>query len=180
MLPLHPNFLLTGINFFVCFHPDFCAVIFHQHKSFAMKTHLWISRIFLILMGLSALNIALQAIADPQTVMNFVDVQLGNVTARNSIRALYGGVNLAFALFWLYAAFRAQREGLILGVLYTGGFVAGRLLSIVMDGMPGAFAMQWLVVESIFALGAVALLVLSPGSIQMPVAVPSAKRSIAG
>lgn len=127
-----------------------------------MKTHFWISRIFLILMGLSALNIALQAIADPQTVMNFVDVQLGNVTARNSIRALYGGVNLAFALFWLYAAFRMPKEGLILGVLYTGGFVVGRLLSIVMDGMPGAFAMQWLVVESVFAIGAVALLVLSP------------------
>jgi len=131
-------------------------------------------------MGLSALNIALQAMADPQTVMNFVDVQLGHITARNSVRALYGGVNLAFALFWLYAAFRAQRVGLILGMLYTGGFAIGRLLSIAMDGMPGAFAMQWLVVESVFAMGAIALLVLSPKSIQMPAAVLSAQRPIAG
>ena len=145
-----------------------------------MKTHLWISRIFLILMGLSALNIALQAITDPQTVMNLVDVQLGNVTARNSIRALYGGVNLAFALFWLYAAFRAQREGLILGALYTGGFSLGRLLSIALDGMPGAFAMQWLVVESVFAVGAVALLALSPKAYQIPATVPSAGRPIPG
>lgn len=127
-----------------------------------MKTHFQISRIFLILIGLSALNIALQALADPQTVMNFVDVQLGNVTARNSIRALYGGVNLAFALFWLYAAFRAQREGLILGALYTGGFVLGRLLSIALDGMPGAFAMQWLIVEGVCAAGAVTLLAILP------------------
>ncbi|MCK6692073.1 MAG: DUF4345 domain-containing protein [Thermoanaerobaculia bacterium] len=127
-----------------------------------MKTHFQISRIFLILMGLSALNIALQALADPQTVMNFVDVELGNITARNSIRALYGGVNLAFALFWLYAAFRAQREGLILGTLYTGGFVLGRLLSIALDGMPGAFALQWLVVESVCAIGSVVLLALLP------------------
>ena len=114
-------------------------------------------------MGLSALNIALQALADPQTVMSFVDVELGNVTARNSIRALYGGVNLAFALFWLYAAFRAQREGLILGALYTGGFVLGRLLSIALDGTPGAFAMQWLAVEGVCAVGAVMLLGLKPG-----------------
>lgn len=133
-----------------------------------MKTHLWISRIFLILMGLSALNIALQALADPQTVMDFVDVELGNITARNSIRALYGGVNLAFALFWLYAAFRAQREGLMLGALYTGGFALGRLLSIAMDGTPGAFAMQWLVVEGVFAVLAMGLLVWSPVPRQSP------------
>ena len=145
-----------------------------------MKTHLWISRIFLILMGLSALNIALQAITDPQTVMNLVDVQLGNVTARNSIRALYGGVNLAFALFWLYAAFRAQREGLILGALYTGGFSLGRLLSIALDGMPGAFAMQWLVVESVFAVGAIVLLALYPKAYQIPATVSSAGRPIPG
>ncbi len=123
-----------------------------------MNTQLWISRIFLILLGLATLNIAIQAIFDPQTVMSMVDVQLGNITARNSIRAFYGSVNACFALFWIYAAFRAQREGLLLAVLYTGGFAIGRLLSIAMDGMPGAFAMQWLVVETVFAGVAVFLL----------------------
>ena len=124
-----------------------------------MKTLIWSTRIFLLLLGLATLNIALQALADPQSVMNFVDVQLGNTTARNSIRALYGGVNAVFGLFWLYAAFRSQREGLLLALLYTGGFVGGRLLSIALDGMPGAFAMQWLQVETVFALGAALLFI---------------------
>lgn len=124
-----------------------------------MQTQHWIARIFLLLIGLATLNIAVQALIDPQTVMTMVDVQLGNVTARNSIRAFYGAVNLFFALFWLYAAFRAQRTGLLLAALYTGGFVFGRLLSMALDGMPGAFALQWLVVEGVCAVVAVGLLV---------------------
>jgi len=123
-----------------------------------MDTQKFIARIFLILLGLATLNIAVQAILDPQAIFDNVQVQLGNLTARNSVRALYGGVNLAFGMFWLVAAFRAQRTGLILALLYTGGFALGRILSMLLDGMPGAFAMQWLVTESVFALAAAGLL----------------------
>lgn len=123
-----------------------------------MGNNVLISRIFLCLLALATLNIAFQAIQDPQTIFDNVKVQLGNLTARNSVRALYGGVNLTLGAFWLYAAFREQRTGLILALLYTGGFAIGRILSILLDGMPEAFAMQWLTIESIFALGAAALL----------------------
>jgi|JI8StandDraft_1071087.scaffolds.fasta_scaffold342520_1 Domain of unknown function (DUF4345) len=125
-----------------------------------MKQTTLISTIFLCLLGAATLNIALQAIANPQAIMDNVQVTLGNITARNSIRALYGGVNLAFGLFWLFSAFKARREGLLLALLYTGGFAAGRLMSIALDGPPEAFARQWLVVESVFAVGAATLLVL--------------------
>jgi hypothetical protein len=134
-----------------------------------MKNLALIIRIYLILLGLATLNVAFQAIFDPQAIMDNVAVELGNVTARNSIRALYGGVNLFFGLFWLYAAFRQQREGLLLAWLYTGGFVAGRLLSLVFDGMPGAFAMQWLVVETVFAVLAAGFL-LRYRRLQSPIA----------
>lgn len=123
-----------------------------------MKGNLLTTRIFLILLALATLNIAIQAILDPQAIFDNVQVQLGNITARNSVRALYGGVNLAFGLFWLYTAFRHQTTGLILALLYTGGFAVGRLLSVLMDGMPGEFAMQWLVTETVFALLAAGLL----------------------
>ena len=123
-----------------------------------MKLNLMITRVFLILLALATLNIAVQAILDPQVIFDNVQVQLGNLTARNSVRALYGGVNLAFGLFWIYAAFRQQSTGLMLALLYTGGFAVGRILSLMMDGMPGAFAMQWLVTESVFALLAAGLL----------------------
>jgi hypothetical protein len=122
-----------------------------------MKYNL-VTRIFLILLALATLNIAVQAILDPQVIFDNVQVQLGNLTARNSVRALYGGVNLSFGLFWLYAAFRQQRTGLVLALLYTGGFALGRILSLILDGMPGAFAMQWLITESVFALLAAGLL----------------------
>ncbi|MCB0532664.1 MAG: DUF4345 domain-containing protein [Saprospiraceae bacterium] len=132
-----------------------------------MQTQHWITRIFLLLLGLATMNIAVQALIDPQTVMTMVDVQLGNVTARNSIRAFYGAVNLAFALFWMYAAFRAQHTGLLLAALYTGGFVLGRVLSIALDGMPGVFALQWLVVEGVCAVSAVGLLVWRSRSLEL-------------
>ncbi len=123
-----------------------------------MKVKTISTRIFLVLLALATLNIAVQAILDPQAIFDNVQVQLGNLTARNSVRALYGGVNLAFGLFWMWAAFREQRTGLLLALLYTGGFAIGRILSILMDGMPDAFAMQWLVTESVFALLAAGLL----------------------
>ena len=123
-----------------------------------MKLNLMITRFFLILLALATLNIAVQAILDPQTIFDNVQVQLGNLSARNSVRALYGGVNLAFGLFWIYAAFRQQNTGLLLALLYTGGFALGRILSILLDGMPGAFAMQWLLTEAVFAVLAAGLL----------------------
>lgn len=123
-----------------------------------MKHNLTITRIFLILLALATLNIAIQAILDPQAIFDNVQVQLGNITARNSVRALYGGVNLALGLFWLWAAFKEQRTGLLLALLYTGGFAVGRILSILLDGMPEAFATQWLITESVFALGSAGLL----------------------
>lgn len=123
-----------------------------------MKVKQIFTRVFLILLALATLNIAVQAILDPQAIFDNVQVQLSNLTARNSVRALYGGVNLAFGLFWLWAAFREQRMGLLLALLYTGGFAIGRVLSLLLDGMPGAFAMQWLITESVFALLAAGLL----------------------
>ena len=71
----------------------------------AMQRPVLFARIYLLLLAVATLNIALKALLDPQTVMDFVSVSLdGNVTARNSIRALYGGVNFFFALYWIYRA----------------------------------------------------------------------------
>lgn len=126
------------------------------------------NRIYLLLLGLATLNVAIQGLLDPQAIMDNVQVALGNATARSSVRALYGGVNLALALFWIYAAFKSQREGLRFALLYTGGFALGRLVGIAVEGMPGDFAVQWLVVESVFALLALALLVLPGRKAQTP------------
>jgi hypothetical protein len=99
-----------------------------------------------------------QAFINPQSVMDFVDVQLNNVSARNSTRAYYGGVNLTFALFLIYGAFRMKREALILAALYGGGFVLGRVYSILLEGTPSNFIFTWLGIESVLTIIALTLL----------------------
>jgi hypothetical protein len=107
-----------------------------------------IAKAFLLLIGLAFLNVAIQALFTPQAVMGNVGISLDNPSALNSIRAYYGGVNLFFGLFLAYSGFKAQATGLILSILYSGGFVAGRLLSFALDGQPNGFVTKWLFVES--------------------------------
>lgn len=114
--------------------------------------------IFLVLVGLAFLNVAIQAFINPQTVMDFVAVKLDNISARNSTRAYYGGVNLTFALFLIYGAFKMKKEALILASLYGGGFVMGRLYSIATEGTPSSFILTWLAIESILTLTALIFL----------------------
>ena len=117
-----------------------------------------VAKVFLVIVGLAFLNVAVQAFINPQTVMDFVSVHLDNISARNSTRAFYGGVNLTFALFLIYGAFKMQKEALILASLYGGGFVIGRLYSILTEGQPSAFILTWLTIESVLTLGSLTLL----------------------
>lgn len=117
-----------------------------------------IVKVFLVIVGLAFLNVAVQTFINPQTVMDFVSVHLDNISARNSTRAYYGGVNLTFALFLIYGAFKMQKEALILASLYGGGFVIGRLYSILTEGQPSAFILTWLTIESVLTLVSLTLL----------------------
>jgi Domain of unknown function (DUF4345) len=116
------------------------------------------TKIFLVLVGLAFLNVAVQAFINPQSVMDFVGVDLNNISARNSIRAYYGGVNLTFALFLIYGAFRKQSVALTLAALYGGGFVIGRIYSIIAEGQPSSFIFTWLIIEAILTFVSVTLL----------------------
>ena len=123
-----------------------------------MKTVNTIATVFLVLVGLAFLNVGVQAIIDPQSVMDFVNTELPNISARNSIRAFYGGLNTAFALFIIYAAFKMKREALILVALYGGGFVFGRAYSIALEGTPSSFIYTWLTIEAILTVVSILLL----------------------
>ncbi len=114
-------------------------------------------KIFLTLVGLAFLSIAIQALFTPQLVMDNVDIQLTNISAKSSTMGFYGGVNLLLGLYIIYAGFKNQSMGLILAALYGGGFVIGRLLSLIMDGMPNSFVLTWLGVESTLTLIALLL-----------------------
>ena len=123
-----------------------------------MKNLNLITKIFLILVGLAFLNVGIQAFINPQSVMDFVSVDLNNINGRNSIRAFYGGVNLAFALFSIYGAFKMNKEALIFISLYGGGFVLGRVYSILAEGLPNNFILTWLIIESVLTIVSIFLM----------------------
>lgn len=104
---------------------------------------------FLLLMGLAFAKVGIEALIDPQAVLANVGIELNNASAHSSMRAVYGGMHLVFGLFCFFAAFKMQNEGMGLLILYTVGFVIGRLSGVVADGSPNAFVSQWLITESI-------------------------------
>ncbi len=116
------------------------------------------SLVFLVIVGLAFLSIAIPAFINPQSIMDNVQVTLGNTSALNSVRAMYGGVNLFFGLYLIYAAFKKQETGLILVFLYSGGFVAGRIYSLIAEGNASSFIITWLCIESLLTILSILLL----------------------
>jgi hypothetical protein len=114
--------------------------------------------ILLVLAGLGFISVAAQALYNPQSVMAMVQTELTNTSARNAIRANYGGMNMALGLYMVYAAFKKQPVGLLLLALYTGGFFVGRIAGFMIDGSANTFVHAWAVIEGIFCLGSVWLL----------------------
>lgn len=121
-------------------------------------------KIFLGLMGLAFCNTGVQALLDPQAVLSQVGIVLDNPSALSSMRAVYGGMHLVFGLFCMYGIFRNPEAPTVLVLLYTLGFVIGRLSGIVVDGAPNAFVTTWLMTEVVSgALAGLALYLLQLG-----------------
>lgn len=117
------------------------------------------SQIFLATCGLAFFSIAFQALYDPQLIMDLVQNELTNINSRNSIRAFYGGVNLAFGGYMIYSSSHRPEPALILLLLYTGGFFLGRMVGFFSDGtLVSPFIISWTIIE--FVLFSISLLLL--------------------
>ena len=112
-----------------------------------------IGQVFLGIMGLAFIKVGIQAMLDPQSVLQQVGITLDNPSALSSMRAVYGGMHLAFGGLCFWSAATRLEPALRLVVLYTAGFVAGRLCSVIMDGVPNSFVLTWLGTEA-FSLAA--------------------------
>ncbi|HMJ68985.1 MAG TPA: DUF4345 domain-containing protein [Cyclobacteriaceae bacterium] len=123
------------------------------------RTTTRISQVFLALMGVAFCKTGVEALIDPQAVMNNVGIVLDNSSAASSMRAVYGGMHLVFGLFCVVGIFRAGTQPLLLIVLYTAGFTIGRVSGIIADGMPNQFVFTWLITEVICGTIATVLLV---------------------
>ena len=112
-----------------------------------MKTGI---KIFLLLNALGAISVGIQGLFATDLLMLPVGISLNNPSAQISIMSSYGGVNLVFALFYIYAAFKAQKSGLLLYLLYVGGIVIGRIIGFLQVGIGNSFVMSWFGIEVVF------------------------------
>jgi len=64
------------------------------------------------------------------------------------LRAI-GGLYLALAAFWLYAAFndKYRDAALLTTILFAGGLAAGRCVSLILDGQPAPVLLIYLAME---------------------------------
>lgn len=110
-----------------------------------------ISQVFLGLLALAFCKTGIEALFNPHAVLANVGIDLTNAAALSSMRAVYGGMHLVFGLFCAWGIFKNQSAALLLVILYSSGFVTGRLISWVADGTPNGFVITWLVTE-VFSL----------------------------
>ena len=104
---------------------------------------------FLLLTGLVFAAIAVMALIDPAGMVARMGIQLTEVSSRNEMRAVYGGLNLAMALY-LCAAFQIaeiRSAALTFTALFTGGLLLGRLVSLIVDGMPSPLIGSFIAIE---------------------------------
>lgn len=118
------------------------------------------SKSFILLSALSLLSVSLMAFANPQSVMNLVQVQLNNTDAFSSIRGVYGGVGLTLFISLVYLMIKDTEKGLFFLCMLWGFYALSRIITIFTEGALGAFGKQWLIIESAFFVIASMLLLL--------------------
>ncbi|MBW2234825.1 MAG: DUF4345 domain-containing protein [Deltaproteobacteria bacterium] len=121
-----------------------------------------VERFARLVLGLSALafaGIGAAFLVAPEAMAARVGVSLAGATAANDVRAVYGGLQLGIAAFLFHSARRPEtlRTGLAVQLFTFAGLAAARLVSLLLDGNPGALGLALHAAELLgFACGAVA------------------------
>ena len=100
------------------------------------------------------MGMGLVALVRPATIMTLVDSQAATVTARNEVRAVYGGFGVCLAL--LLAMIESVGPGLSPGVYLAvgvalAGMALGRIISATIE-RPGVLPWLFTLIESAAAL----------------------------
>ncbi|WP_210499200.1 DUF4345 domain-containing protein [Vibrio crassostreae] len=117
-------------------------------------------KIFLLLATAGLIPIALSYGFSPKASMALLfDIDVNNIESAHIFRAVMG-LYLATAAYWVIGAFNNKhtKGALVNLVIFMLGLVAGRLLSIAIDGNPNGVLWLYVVLELGFGLAGVALL----------------------
>ncbi len=119
-------------------------------------------QVLLAVTALIFLGIAAGSLVAPHRMARDLGYTLDNVDALNEFRAIYVGLWLAKAAFFVVAARRAADLPLLgdLGGMLLLGQTVGRLSSLILDGLP-ARPMIWTVLL-VEAAGGIVVLLLRP------------------
>lgn len=92
-----------------------------------------------------------------------VDIQLPTTTAIVDFRATYGGLLVGIGIFFIVCLKDTYiRLGLILQALSLGGLAFGRIVGLILDGMPKPLLIYFLIAE----IGAVILAIFAIRSLR--------------
>lgn len=105
-------------------------------------------------------GIGLAYLIAPQFMYGLYGVGIESVNASNMVRGAYGGLFVAFSgLFALGVVRPGLANPALVGLLtFMSGFALGRLVSIVVDGLPSLLVLGLLALELCYSLLAAALL----------------------
>jgi hypothetical protein len=113
-----------------------------------------IRQIFLLVTAIGLTPIALSYGLIPQKSLSYLfDVSISNINGSHIFRAIMG-LYLALLSFWIVGAFKVQlRQGALYSlVVFMLGLALGRILSLVVDGMPSLLLIGYLGLELIFGI----------------------------
>jgi len=108
-----------------------------------------IKKAYLILAFCAVCVIALLYGVSPEWfARTFIDVSPLPLNLSHILRAVMG-LYLALGFFWLYSAFHSalQNVAVLTTVIFCGGLVSGRLLSLALDGQPAPLLLLYAAIE---------------------------------
>ena len=108
-----------------------------------------IKKVFLIFAFTAVLIIALLYGVDPQWFgQTFLNIPALDPNIAHILRAVMG-LYIALGLFWLYAVFHPIyiNQALITVILFSGGLVTGRIISLFIEGQPSPLLTLYILME---------------------------------
>ena len=113
-----------------------------------------IRQIFLLIAAVGLFPIALSYGLIPQKSLSYLfDITVSDPNSIHIFRAVMG-LYLALIIFWVIGAFKVQirQAALYSLIVFMFGLAAGRILSLIMEGMPHWLLAVYLVLELVFGV----------------------------
>jgi len=113
-----------------------------------------ICQMFLLIAAIGLLPIALSYGLIPQKSLSYLfGISVSDPNSTHIFRAVMG-LYLALIIFWLIGTFKVQvrQAALYSLIVFMFGLAAGRILSLIIDGMPHWLLFVYLVLELVFGV----------------------------